>query len=137
MFIINIIGGLILGVILFFIIRYLLKKRKLKIKAEDKIPQEVLDDLDELERRLKESNGNKTPQEIFWNYTRERSERGTREQGRRDHPGFREPDITNDKSTEDIRRDREPERRESIQVQSNSDTTKKQRESKTDWANFS
>jgi hypothetical protein len=62
------------GLLIWILLR-MYKKHKIKVKKESQIPQEVLDDFQELERRIKQSDGRQTAQEIIWQYTREREQR--------------------------------------------------------------
>lgn len=51
---------------------HLIRKRRRKKKE---IPQEVLEDFEEAERRLEESGGEKQPYTILWELARERGQR--------------------------------------------------------------
>jgi len=69
---------LILGILGFaFLIKYI---RKMIIARKEKFEahEEVLKDFNELERRLKESNGEKDAYTIIWEYAGERGERARR-----------------------------------------------------------
>jgi hypothetical protein len=139
--IIDIVLGLILvGIVSIGVWRYL-KKRKAKKQREGKIPQETLDDFETIERRYKEANGNTTPYETLWQYARERSERRDRAttafsgQAEDARAGRRTEPVQ--AADEDIRRDREPIERRSVQVQSDIDNPKNKRKPKLNWEDFS
>jgi hypothetical protein len=145
---INILGvTALLGLVGYWFYKKIKKKYK-KIKPEDNIPKELLEDFEILERRLKESNGNKTAEQILWEFTRERSERAAARtadiSGRTEDTGIRRTSYAKLPTIENLRGDRELVRGKDIQIQSNPGNTKEQpstredkRKSKIDWTNFS
>lgn len=58
--------GLSIILVALFVVWFLLSRRKKKNKQS--IPQEVIDDFNELERRYAEHNGQVSHQEILWDY---------------------------------------------------------------------
>lgn len=72
------------------------------------IPEDVMNDFVELERRLKESNGERDPYAILWEYAREKSKPRTNGTGEV-HGAI----ISGEPTSEG---DGQPEQRESIQV---------------------
>jgi membrane protein implicated in regulation of membrane protease activity len=64
----SIIGSVVLVLLLIGLIFWFIKRRKKK----KQIPQEILDEFNELERRFKEHNGQVSHQEILWEFYKER-----------------------------------------------------------------
>lgn len=62
----------IVGIV--FLIRWIINRRKKK----SELPQEILDDFEEAERRYKESNGEANPYTILWQLSRDRQARNRR-----------------------------------------------------------
>ncbi len=159
----NIIIFTLLFIILVWIaIRWIKKFRyKFKIKKQNAniIPQDVLNDFEELERRIKTSRGNQTPEQIMWEYAKERNtrevnlngnkitdavstqtsgdSRGSSIEQRKRYPGLREASTRVQQSNEVVRGDGKLFRGEGIQVQPNRNNTKDKRKPKIDWTNFS
>src|SRR3990170_940655 len=79
-----VLGGIIAIVISFIaIFLYLRKDIKQKKEVKDNITEEALDDLNEAERRLEESHGEKEPTTILWELAKERRYKTRGEQDRR------------------------------------------------------
>lgn len=66
---------LIIGLLIGFGFALYLIRRKIKKQVEiaENIPQEFINDFLEVERRLKESNGERNPHTILWEFAREKS----------------------------------------------------------------
>lgn len=151
---------LLIAIGVWFFLRYR-KKKKIESQLANNIPQEVLEDFQEAERRIKTgAMDGKTPYNILWDIARERNRKynlnqanekeviqngeGRRtKQGRSDNGGSYKTEPTPRTTTEDIRGDRELKETRNIQLQSNIDTPKEQQDTgrtkrspKKDWVSF-
>lgn len=66
------------GVGIWLLIRGI-RRRKAKGKPSEQVPQDITEDLEYCERRLKETNGTATPQQILWELARRRTDIRTAE----------------------------------------------------------
>ena len=64
------IGAALLIIAVIILLIWLIKRRK---KKKNAIPQELLDDFNEIERRYQQTHGEGNPHTILWNYAREKS----------------------------------------------------------------
>lgn len=112
------------------------------------IPDQILTDFSEVERRYKEANGSKTHQQILWEYARERDQRtGSSDSGRQPSPGTKGSVSTSPASDGDIQTVRSFIRGQDIPVRATDTTGSNQREPeqpdhktsrkpKIDWSDF-
>jgi len=159
--IITIVFGVILfGIATWFAIRFVKKIKKKN--AQPPIPPEILNDFQELEKLIKESNGKETAEQILWNYCKDRQHRkevndkngikannetfnesgeGSNRTGTNAaNTGTDSPRVagaTSSGSTKDgsLFGDRDSGRGKSIQVQSDTGTSKDKRKPKINWDN--
>ena len=131
---------LLLAIVIWFLLR-VIKKRKKEKQTIAGIPDDILSDFVEAEKRIKGGEADGNPYQILWEVARERNRnfqeaRPDTTTGQIQSPGVGET-IDNSKPTDgNLQGDREPEQGRSIQIQSDIEHAKDKRNPKRNWAKF-
>lgn len=129
---------LLLAIIIWFILRWIKKRKqnKLLLDAKTGLPLDVINDFNEAERRLKENKENGNPYKILWEIARERGSKSGNKSAIFSTTGTPIGTPSSSTTIGDIQGDREPERRQDIQIQSDINPTEDKRKPKRNWAKF-
>jgi hypothetical protein len=138
-------GTLLFGIAIWFLLRYIRKKKQSKTTN---IPEDMMEIFNEAERRIKnggEKQNGTTPYQILWEIARERNR--SRPEDRRagsEDTGTGTTDSNIPTANGNLQRNREPFKTRDFQLQSYIDAAKAERnpvedkrKSKTNWADFS
>lgn len=137
---------LLLVIAIWFLLRYT-KKKKERNTLTMNIPEDVFNDFQEAERRIRQGGAeNGEPYKILWEIANKRNSRGRTSSGNQEgdsrfqrlptSPGV--GTAVADSSTTDgyLQRNREPDETRSVPLQSNIESTEVKRKPKINWVNF-